>query len=139
MKFPEWLPVYGAKDYRGKCPKEALEQMTFFNRVRTRWPDTIGVLALHPKNEEKRAGRQFRTLEKDKAMGLCKGASDIIIVGNPSFVCELKRLDHTLCSWQDGQIEYLEAAQKQGSFVCVALGANAAIEAVEQWLNLAHN
>ena len=61
------------------------------------------------------------------------GASDIIIPGNPSFVCELKRRDHTKSTWQPKQLEYLEAAKENGSFVCVALGWEAAWDALENW------
>lgn len=133
MKIPEWLPVYGDISFRGACPKESAEQITFFSQIRSQWPDSIGVLALHPKNEEKRKGKDFYRLARDKAMGLSPGASDIVIPGSPAFVCEMKRRDHTKSSWQPGQLEYLEAAHKQGAFVCVALGWEAAMEAVKDW------
>ena len=134
MKFPQWLKVYGDTSYRGDCPQESAEQITFFGQLRARYPDTLGVLALHPKNEEKRKGRQFQQLARDKAMGLAPGASDIKIPGGPAFVCEMKRQDHTKSKWQDDQLEYLEAAHNAGAFACVALGWEAAMEAVEDWL-----
>jgi len=59
--------------------------------------------------------------------------NDIIIPAAPAFVCELKRRDHTKSAWQKGQIEYLENCQKNGCFVCVALGYEAALQAVEDW------
>ena len=65
---------------------------------------------------------------------MTKGASDIIIPGSPAFVCELKRRDHTKSRWEDGQQEYLTAAQDAGAFVCIALGADAAMEAFNDWL-----
>lgn len=133
MKIPEWLQVYGDVSFRGDCPKEALEQITFFTQIRNQWPNSIGVLALHPKNEEKRRGKDFYRLAKDKAMGMSPGASDIVIPGSPAFVCEMKRQDHTKSAWQAGQIEYLEAAHSQGAFVCVALGWEAAMQAVMEW------
>lgn len=123
MKFPDWLNVYGDLSFRGKCPSEEAEQVTFFNWIRSEYPDTYGRLALHVRNEGKRT--QLETL-RQKASGLTVGAPDIIVL--PGFVCELKRKDHTKCKWQDGQIEYLETAQKVGSFVCVALGHEAAIK-----------
>lgn len=135
MKLPSDIPVYGDPAFRGDCPKEAVEQITFFGELRRRHPDTLGILAIHPKNEEKRSGAKFGQLARDKAMGLSPGASDIIIPGSPSFVCELKRADHTKCKWQDGQLEYLRAAQEEGAFACVALGWEAAIQAVEDWKN----
>ena len=136
MKFPEWLDVYGDTQFRGDCPQEGAEQITFFGMLRAEYPDTLGVLALHPKNEEKRQGKQFRQLDRDKAMGLSPGASDIIIPGNPAFVCEMKRQDHTKSQWKKGQQEYLWAAKSQGAFTAVALGWEAALRAVKEWQRL---
>ena len=39
-----------------------------------------------------------------------------------------------MSQWREGQIEYLEAADKAGSFAFVALGADAAMEGIDQWL-----
>ena len=72
---------------------------------------------------------------KHQAEGMTKGAADIIIPARVAFVCELKRQDHTLSRWQSGQQEYLEAAQAAGAFACVALGAAAAWQAFEEWLD----
>lgn len=134
MKIPEWLPCYGDPEWRGPCPKEGAEQLTFFTELRKRYPDTLGIIALHPKNEGKRRGAQFQQLNMDKAKGLAAGASDIVIPGCPTFVCELKRRDPTQSQWQPGQLPYLEASHKCGAFVCVALGWEAAMQAVEFWL-----
>lgn len=132
MKFPSWLTVYGDIDYRNKrCHTETAEQITFFNELRARYED-IAEIALHIRNEGKRSHEQTR---RQKAEGMKTGASDIIIPGSPTFVCELKRLDHTLSKWQPGQLEYLENCQRAGAFVCVALGYRAALQAVEQWLS----
>ena len=132
MKFPDWLRVYGDIDYRGECPTEAAEQAAFFARIRKEYPDTWGKLALHPKNEGKRRGGQFRQLASDKALGLNPGAADIIIpVG---FACEMKRKDHTKSRWQEGQIKYLKAVHDTGGFACVALGWEAAWRALEEWI-----
>lgn len=133
MKFPKWLKVYGDTTFRGECPNESPEQIAVFRRIRSDYPE-LGLIALHPKNEQKLKGKQFNRLDIDKAMGFCKSASDIIIPGCPSFVCEIKRQDHTKSKWQEGQVEYLEAAKNNGSFVCVALGAVAAIQALHDWI-----
>lgn len=131
MKFPDWLPVYGSTDYRNKkCPVESAEQITFFNVLRRDYPK-LGIIAVHPRNEGKRTMQQAM---RQKAEGMTSGASDIIIPGNPSFVCELKRKDHTLCSWEVEQLTYLETARNNGSFVCVALGYEAALEALIEWI-----
>ena len=131
MKFPDWLQVYGDLKYRNKnCPAEQQEQVTFFGWLRAQHPKDYGVLALHVRNEGVRTWGQAAW---HKAEGMATGASDIIIPGAPTFVCEMKRKDHTKSRWQDGQLEYLEAAQIAGAFVCVALGYEAAIEAFKTW------
>lgn len=141
MNFKECpVPVFGDITYRGKCPKEDVEQASFFSRLRREYPASWGLIALHPRNEGLKVGRQFSAVMKHQAEGMAKGAADIIIPASPAFVCELKRQDHTQSQWQDGQQEYLKAATKAGAFACVALGAAAAWEAFEVWLNEAcHN
>lgn len=111
-----------------------MEQITFFNKVRTEYPDTWGRLALHPRNEQQLRGGQHRGFIRQKAEGLTPGASDVIIPGARSFVCEIKRADHTKSKWQPGQIDYLTAAQDAGAFVCVALGWRGAWDAFQDWL-----
>jgi hypothetical protein len=70
---------------------------------------------------------------QQKAEGMVAGAADIIIPGDPTFVCELKRQDHTKSVWQPNQIDFLEECHGSGAFVCVALGYEAALEAVDEW------
>ena len=131
------IRIYGNLEYRDKqCPKESSEQITFFNRLRKEYPDTYGRIALHPKNEGKLINGQFQAITKDKAMGMSVGASDIIIPGISTFVCELKRQDHSLSKIHDEEIEYLLAAKKAGAFVCIALGCDAAWEAFNDWRKL---
>jgi len=133
MKFHPEIAVYGDTKWRGKCPKEEVEQASFFSKLRREYPDTWGRIAIHPRNEGLKEKGQFSSVLKHAAEGMTKGASDIMMPGCPSFVCELKRQDHTLSTWQEGQQEYLLAAAKAGSFVCVALGAVAAWEAFTVW------
>lgn len=135
MKIPEWLPAYGDTKYRGSCPTETAEQIAFFNIIRRDYPE-IGSTAVHPKNEAKRKGKDFQRLKIDKALGLTPGASDIVIPGCPSFVCEMKRKDHTKSKWQEDQLPYLKDCKRNGAFVCVAFGHEAAMEAFSEWLNL---
>ena len=136
MKIPDHIPYYGDTSFRGDCPAESLEQISLVNRIRQEYPNTYGLIALHPRNEKLLQYGQFSTVLKHKAEGMTKGASDLVIPGRPSFVCEIKRRDHTKSKWQDGQIEFLTAAQNAGSFVCVALGAVAAWQAFEEWTRL---
>lgn len=124
------VKVYGDTAWRGKCPTETAEQVTFFGRLRREYPTSWGRLAIHPRNEGLRTHGQAM---KHKAEGMTAGTSDIVIPGSPAFVCELKRKDHTQSRMEDGQIEYLEAAKDAGCFVCVALGCDAAWEALKEW------
>jgi hypothetical protein len=131
MKIPDWLQVFGQMEYRDmQCPPESAEQVTFFARLRREYPDSYGLIAIHPRNEGKRHHAQVML---QKSEGMTAGAADIIIPGCPTFVCELKRRDPTKSRWQDGQLEYLEAAHKAGAFVCVAFGCDGAWEAFKQW------
>ena len=132
MKFPDFLKVYGDQSFRGECPTETSEQVAFFAELKRKYPN-LHAIAIHPKNEGKRMKGQFQQLAKDKAMGLNPGAADIVIPGSPAFVCELKRKDHTKSKFQPGQIPYLENCQAAGAFVCVALGFEAAINAVDEY------
>ena len=132
MKFDIDIPVYGDTNFRGNCPPESAEQITFFNKMRHQYPDTYGRIAIHPRNEGKRSHQQTT---RQKAEGMTKGASDIIIPGSPSFVCELKRRDHTKSKWEDGQKEYLEVSKDNGSFTCIALGCDAAWQAFNDWIS----
>lgn len=132
MKFPDWLPVYGDQSFRGRCAVESVEQIAFFDYLKLKHPK-VAMIAVHQRNEGKRSFAQARWQKRE---GMTKGASDIIIPGLPSFVCELKRKDHTKSTWKDGQIDYLEAAWNHGAFACVALGHEAALEALLKWLRV---
>lgn len=131
MKLNPNIPLYGDPTFRGECPTETAEQATFFNYVRR---TKYGAIGLHIKNEGKRTHAQNAKLKAEG--GFVKGASDIIIPGKPTFVCELKRKDHTQSTWQTGQQEYLLAAKDAGAFICLCLGFEAAIEAFEEWRKL---
>jgi hypothetical protein len=132
-KLPAGVSLFGDVSFRGVCPKEDQEQISFFARLRREYPSSYGLLAVHPKNEGSLYGGQFQGMVKDKAMGLSKGAADIVIPASVSFVCEMKRADHTKSTWQEGQLDYLAAAHDAGAFACVALGAVGAWEAFQAW------
>ena len=130
MKLPSDIPIYGDTSFRGKCPKETPEQVTFFSRIRREFPDSFGILALHPRNEGKRTLLQAA---KERSEGMTTGATDIVIPGAPAFVCELKRRDHTQSTIADEQLRYLRAAKEAGCFTCIALGCDAAWTAFLEW------
>lgn len=104
--------------------------MTFFSRLRRAHPDSYGILALHPRNEGRRTHLQ---VAKEKSEGMTTGATDIIIPGRQTFVCELKRRDHTKSKLGDEQLAFMRAAQTAGAYVCIALGVDAAWEAFNSW------
>jgi hypothetical protein len=133
MRFTDWLTVYGDLSYRGDCLREDTEQINFFSWLSVHHKQ-LAALALHPKNESRRSWGQVNYDKKTGAINT--GASDIVIPGAPSFVCEMKRKNHTKSSWQPGQIDYLKAASDAGCFVCVALGADEAKEAIGDYLEL---
>lgn len=126
MRFPQWLRVVGDVSYRGDCPSETAELVTFFAVLRRELPE-YGRISIHPRNEGRRTYQQAR---RQKSEGMTKGAPDILIPCARPIIIELKRRDHTKSKWQDGQEEYLERAQACGARVFVALGWEAAIQAV---------
>ncbi len=136
MKIPPQIPIYGDPTYRGKCPKESAEQMTFISWVRRTYPDSHGITIFHAKNEGKLVNGQFTAISKDRAMGMAIGCADIHNHGNPSLCMELKRKDHTKSTISEDQVKYLLAAQSLGAFTAIALGHEAAIEAFKDWLVL---
>jgi len=134
MKIPQDIKVFGNMDFRGDCAKEDLELITFFNQLRIKYPK-LAKVAIHPDNEGLVFGTGFNNHTRQKAKGAIRnGAADIIICGCPTFVCEMKRQDHTKSKWQDGQLDFLQTSQELGAFVCVALGYEAALQAVDTWI-----
>jgi len=128
MKIPPCIPVYG-KPIKGCKIPEAAHMATFFNILRRDYPE-YAKIALHVRNERQRTKYQ---IDKEKAQGgFVTGASDIIILGCPSFVCELKS-QSPRAKISDEQIDFLIAAQNNGAFVCIALGYEAAINAFLEW------
>lgn len=135
VKPPPEIPIYGG-DYRGKCPLEKVEQSSFFNRVRQKYPETWGRLAVHVRNEGLLQNGQFSAITKHRMEGMVAGAVDIIIPGMPAMAMEMKRLDPTKSDLSDDQVKYLLAAQAVGAYACIAYGAVAAWEAFSYWLGL---
>lgn len=128
MKYPDWLLVLGDQSFKGKCPSETIEQIDFMSALSLKYPK-LRQLVVHPRNEGRRSHGQVAIQKKDGSIN--KGASDIIIPGAPTFVCELKKRYGG--KWETGQLEYLEEAFFNGCFVCLALGADAAMIGVDMW------
>ena len=125
--IPESIRIYGAPIKGCKVPESA-HMITFFNTLRREYPEHAKC-CLHIRNEGKRTRQQ---IEKEKAEGFITGAADIILVGNPSFVCEMKSQSPSAKISQE-QIDFLLSAQSLGAFSCIALGHKAAIEAFNDW------
>jgi len=128
--IPESIMIYGAPIKGCKVPESA-HMITFFNTLRREYPE-YAKCCLHIRNEGKRTRQQ---IEKEKAQGFVTGAADIILVGNPSFVCEMKSQSPSAKISKE-QIEFLLSAQRLGAFSCVALGHAGAIEAFNEWIKL---
>lgn len=133
MKFNKnnTFKVYGDQSFRGKCISEDAIQIAFVAWARYNYPAIAEVL-MHPKNEGKRTPQQV-AMER-KMGGITAGASDIIILGCPAFVLEIKRDDHTQSKWQPGQQAFLNNSDVNGCFAAVALGLSACKEAFLEWL-----
>lgn len=131
MKTPTWLPKFGDLPKSTSNPAEDYVLSSLISRIRNDYPSTYGLVAFHVKNESKRTTGQIRA---DKAKGLTKGVSDLIVIGNPTLCMEIKK-DNS-CRFEDGQLEFLQQAQKQGAFVCLAIGYQGAKDALEYWLKL---
>lgn len=133
MILPPEIPIFGDTKWRGKCPRESVEQVSWFNKIRQEFPDTWGLLAVHVRNEGLLQNGQFSAVRKHKLEGMVTGCVDIMIPGNPCMVMEMKRQDHTQSKLTDEQLAYLIAAQNAGAFACIALGAVAAWGAFLEW------
>ena len=131
MKTPTWLPKFGDLPKSTSNPAEDYVLSSLISRIRNDYPSTYGLVAFHVKNESKRTTGQIRA---DKAKGLTKGVSDLIVIGNPTLCMEIKK-DNS-CRFEDGQLEFLQQAQKQGAFVCLVIGYQGAKDAFEYWLKL---
>ena len=131
MKTPAWLPVFGDLPKSTSNPAEDYVLSSLISRIRNDYPSTYGLVAFHVKNESKRTTGQIRA---DKAKGLTKGVSDLIVVGSPTLCMEIKK-DNS-CRFEDGQLEFLQQAQNQGAFVCLAIGYQGAKDAFKHWLKL---
>jgi len=128
-KIPPQIPVFGDTTFRGSCPLETPEQISFLCLLKAEFPE-FAKIAVHIRNEGKRSKRQGH---QQKQEGMNTGASDIIIPCCPPILIELKRRDHTKSSSSDKQLKYLVDSHAQGAFACYALGAIGAIEAVRAW------
>lgn len=124
------IPLYGDPEWRGKCPLEAAEAVSFFCQLRSEFPE-LAKVATHIRNEGKRTKRQGYQHQQE---GMNTGASDVIIPVCPPIVMEMKRRDHTLSSISREQVDYLVAAASGGAFTGVALGAAGAMKMVRTWV-----
>ena len=131
MKTPEWLPKFGDLPKSTSNPAEDYVLSSLVSRIRKDYPTTYGLVAFHVKNESKRTTTQIKI---DKLKGLTKGVSDLIVIGNPTLCMEIKK-DNS-CRFEDGQLHFLEQAQKGGAFACLAIGYQGALNAFHHWIEI---
>lgn len=128
------VPIYGDLNYRDpNCPLEDAELVTFVSQLQKQHPK-LRRLFVHIPNEGKRNQDEVQILRKKGALN--KGAVDGFIPADITFVGELKRLDHSLSSIFDEQIDYLIVSYEAGAFAFVALGWRNYWRALEDWLRL---
>ena len=131
MKTPEWLPKFGDLPKSTNNPAEDYVLSSVVSRIRKDYPTTYGLVAFHVKNESKRTTTQIKI---DKMKGLTNGVSDLIVIGNPTLCMEIKK-DNS-CRFEDGQLQFLEQAQKGGAFACLAVGYQGALDAFHHWIEI---
>lgn len=108
--------------YRGDCPKEETDQISYGLWMQHRFPD---VLWFHVPNETgTRSGPQF--VEKRRRMGVRSGVSDNVIltrgINHKCALIELKRRDKTKSKVSKSQTDVLEEAILEGHFGAIAYG-----------------
>ena len=121
--------TYG-KQEKGVHPSEAAEMSTFFNQLRKHYPQ-YAAIALHIRNEHD--GDHNKTSKSKLQGGFIKGASDIVIIGNPTFVCEMKAINKGSRLSKE-QIDFLNSSAENGAFACVAYGWQATMQAFREWI-----
>lgn len=124
------IKIFGKTEGTG-FPHEDNELMTFINQVRKKYSKESELMT-HIKNEGKRNVFQY---QKDKAKGLNSGFADIVIIGNPTFVCELKSKNYG-SKPSKKQMDFLNSASDVGAFACVAYGYDNAMLAFKEWLSM---
>lgn len=108
--------------YRGDCPKEETDQISYGLWMQHHFPD---VLWFHVPNETgTRSGPQF--IEKRRRMGVRSGVSDNVIltrgINHKCGLIELKRRDKTKSKVSKSQNQVLEEAIAEGHFGAIAYG-----------------
>lgn len=108
--------------YRGDCPKEETDQISYGLWMQHRFPD---VLWFHVPNETgTKSGPQF--VEKRRRMGVRSGVSDNVIlthgINHKCGLIELKRRDKTKSKVSKSQNQVLEGAIEEGHFGAIAYG-----------------
>lgn len=124
------IEVFGNTAWRGVCPLEMAEQISFLALLAVEFP-VFADVAVHIANEGKRSARRGAQM---KLEGLNKGACDIFIPAVPPILIELKRRDHTESAVSNDQIKYILNAKKIGANACIAIGAQGAMAAVRHYV-----
>lgn len=139
------VPIYGDVSFRSDCQIEDSELATFFAWVRMSYPG-FESLIFHPETEMPvNGGASYAYHAKSKAKGRVDNLPDIICLpihpGAPAFCCEMKRQDiqKSLAGKNRKQhfikqLLRLRSHLEHGAVVCVALGADNAKQAFNQYV-----
>lgn len=113
-----WI-LYRPKVNPSKCRPETPEHIDFVAWLRFNYPDEV---FYHIPNEGEQSPQYRQQLYK---MGLLKGASDLVFIGRPGAVIEMKQ-----CKWSakpsKEQVDFLVSSAGAGMFSAVCNGAEAA-------------
>jgi hypothetical protein len=139
------VPIIGDTELRGECKKEDPELASFMAWVRHNYPEYKN-LVFHPENEmQTNGGASFAYHAKSKAKGRLDGLCDIVCLpislGAPALLIELKRVNFAKSLANKAQKEHflnqimlLSSQKKHGAVVCVALGADNAKQAFNDYV-----
>lgn len=117
--------------FRGDCPSEDGEQMTFLAWLRFNYPQLF-LVTFHVKNEGQLAAKnKYAMASRDKKMGLVRGVNDIMIMSNPVICMEFKRKDKTKSSVSKDQLTWLQRMDEQGHRAVIVYGADEAKRYIE--------
>ena len=137
LDMPDGVMLFGDPDYRGECPAEDSDLISFVAWLKYNWPELESCI-IHTPNE---GGLPVQARMQQKKKGVLFRCPDIIVMTVPAFCMELKRRNpaKSLARAEDRkrfseQVDVLASMQKQGNFSCAALGIDAAREAWKYFL-----
>ena len=137
LELPDEVMLFGDIDYRGECPAEDSDLISFVAWLKYNWPELENCI-IHTPNE---GDLPVQARMQQKKKGVLFRCPDVIVMTVPAYCMELKRRNpsKSLSSEEDRsrfreQVGVLVSMQKQGNFSCAALGLDAAKESWKYFL-----